>query len=250
MFKYMETIILQSIHETMSQGQNMNTSNMTALLKQRQSVRAFSDKPVPESLLREVVEMAGLSPSGGNVQPWRVVVLTGAALQQFCQQIEQDLSAGAEGDAPEFPVYPESMQEPYRSRRFESGEKLYKALQIPREDKVARITQVMKNFRFFDAPVGILLFMDRAMAEPQCMDMGIYLQSLLLLAEERGLATCPQVSWSMWPKTVRKALKMDESFQLMVGVSLGYADESQPLNKLNQQRADIADWLDYRHELD
>jgi len=220
--------------------------SVSEIMQRRQSVRAFSDTQVEESELREILELAGLAPSGGNVQPWTVIALTGAALDELRAQVKQTLESGGGGDGPEFPVYPEGMVEPYRSRRYACGEKLYKALEIPREDKMGRVTQVMKNFEFFSAPVGIFLFMDRSMAEPQCLDMGIYLQSLMLLAEERGLKTCPQVSWTTWPKTIAKALDLDRDQKLMAGIALGYAAEDQPVNSLQQDRADSGEWLSIR----
>ena len=147
---------------------------------------------------------------------------------------------------PEFPTYPEAMKEPYRSRRFRCGETLYDTLEIPREDKIQRIMQVLKNFNFFGAPVGILITLDRSMAEPQCIDVGIMMQSLMLLAKESGLATCPQVSWSVWPKAVRSALDIDENEKVMAWIAMGYELTDQKINNLQQPRAELSDLVSLR----
>ena len=207
-------------------------------LKTRHATRQFSDKPVREELLRDILELAGLAPSGGNLQPWKVHVLSGDPLARFVTRIGEHIQGG-NMEQPEFSTYPSPLGEPFRDRRYACGERMYEALDIPREDKAGRIHQVLRNFCFFDAPVGIILTMKQDMSEAQALDVGIYAQSLMLLARERGLDTCPQLAWSVWPDGVRQALGLGDDEKVMIGIALGYADPDAPVNRLQQPRVSL-----------
>lgn len=223
----------------------MSQLSVTEALTTRKSVRVYDDKPVPEALLKEILELAGRSASGGNVQPWKVDVITGDALKQLSQTVQGYIQKhGAEAE-PEFPTYPADMGQPYHGRRAECGEVMYEALGIKREDKMNRIMQTMKNYDFFGAPVGIILSMKRDMGIPQSLDIGIYMQSIMLLAKERGLDTCPQVSWTVFPQPVRDALGMGTDMKIMAGICLGYKDADQPVNEIVQSRAKLEDYVTY-----
>ena len=154
--------------------------DVTQALRQRRSVRAFLPDAPPAALVQTLLQEAAQAASGGNLQPWRVVALTGEPLRQVLAAVA---TAPAE-DAPTNQSYPPSLWEPYRTRRFANGEDLYRTLGIPREDKAARLEQLAKNAEFFGAPVGIFVCVDERMGLPQWADLGIYLQSLMLLATE------------------------------------------------------------------
>ena len=224
----------------------MTLLSVSDALTQRKSVREFSDQPVPQALLLEILELAGRSASGGNLQPWKVTVLTGQPLSHLAETTQRYIENSGGQSEPEFPTYPKELGALYRERRAECGELMYRALEIPREDKINRIMQVLKNYQFFGAPVGIILTMDRTMGEPQCLDMGIYLQSLMLLAKERGLDSCPQVSWTVWPQPVREALQLPDSEKIMAGLCLGYQASDSPVNHIEQARAKLEDYVSFR----
>ncbi len=223
----------------------MSDLSVTDAIKTRRAVRIFTDQPVAEDIVRDILEVASYAPSNSNLQPWNVYVLTGDALQNALQSINDGLYTDGKMEEPSFPTYPKNLREPYRQRRSDCGERMYQALGIAREDKPARIKQVMKNFYFFGAPVGIFITMDENMDMGQAMDIGIYSQNIMLLAKERGLDTCPQVSWTQFPKRVRTALDIGDGERLMIGIALGYgADED--VNRLEHPRAPLKDFASLR----
>lgn len=213
------------------------------ILERRKSVRAYLDKPVSKAVLKELLTGAGLSPSGGNLQPWHVHVVIGESLDLLKQQVQQKLAKNSMGDGMEFQVYPENLHEPYRSRRYECGEALYKTIGIERDNKIGRLMQVAKNFEFFGAPVGIFFTIDRKMGQPQWAHVGMFMQTLMLLAEERGLATCPQEAWTMMHQTVGNFIELPEDHILYAGMALGYEDKSQPINSLKTDRAALDEFV-------
>ena len=224
----------------------MSTISVTQALMTRKSVRVFDDIPVPHKILQEILALAGRSASGGNVQPWKVDVLTGDALKHLSQTVQSYIQSSGGKSEPEFPTYPNKLAAPYHSRRADCGEVMYQALGIAREDKMKRIMQTMKNYNFFGAPVGIILSMEREMGQPQCLDIGIYMQSIMLLAKERGLDTCPQVSWTVFPQPIREALGLGDEMKIMAGICLGYKADEQPVNEINQERAVLQDYITFR----
>ena len=215
--------------------------NIEQALQQRRSVRAFTPQTVPGEVVRTLLETASQAPSGGNMQPWRVTAVGGQALK--------DLSARAKVTEPvQRPglSYPPGLWEPYRSRRFENGEELYQALNIGREDKGARLAQLAKNGEMFGAPVGIFIAVEERMGYAQWVDLGIYLQSLMLLATERGMATCAQGFWRRYGNTVEQVLKAPEPYRVAYGVALGFEDVHAPINTLRADRAPFAEWAQMR----
>ncbi len=217
----------------------MNVSDAVAA---RVSVRAFKPDPVPAALLRELLEKAHRAPSGGNLQPWRVHAIAGAPLEALKAKVGANLG----GEQPEYDVYPENLWDPFRTRRFECGEDLYATIGIPRDDKPARLRQLFKNTQFFGAPVGIFFSLDRKLGPPQWSDVGMYMQTLMLLAVEAGLATCAQEFWARYPKTVGEFLGLPDDHMLFSGMALGYADESEPINSLRTRRDPFDFWAEMR----
>ncbi|MDE2356268.1 MAG: nitroreductase [Alphaproteobacteria bacterium] len=210
-------------------------------LRARKSVRAFRPDPVPGAVVREILEAARWAPSGGNLQPWRVYALAGEPLAAF------KAKAAADGpQTPEYDVYPPDLWEPFRTRRFVCGEDLYAAIGIPREDRAARLRQLARNAEFFGAPVGLFFCLDRRLGPPQWSDLGMFMQSVMLLAEERGLATCAQEFWARYPRTISETLGLAEDHQIFSGMALGYEDKTAPINLWRTRRDPFEDWGEMR----
>lgn len=222
-------------------------SSVSEILHQRISTRAFLDQPVTEAQVRDLLERARFSPSGGNLQPWHVVVVSGDARAAVIQTGQEALVAsGFQGEPSEDPIYPSGLKEPYRSRRFEIGEDMYGILGIPREDKAGRMQWLARNFEFFGAPVGLFFFIDRTMGRGQWAHLGMFMQSIALVAEEMGLATCMQEAWAMVRPSLEAHFDMGEDLQLYCGMALGYPDKSAPVNSLRSKRADIDEFAQLR----
>jgi len=208
--------------------------NVTEAVAARVSVRAFRPDPVPGALVREILEAAKRAPSGGNLQPWRVHALAGAPLAALKAEAMVKLAAGAEPT--EYDVYPPELWDPFRARRFACGEDLYATIGIPREDKPARLRQLARNVELFGAPVGLFFSLDRRLGPPQWSDMGMYMQTVMLLAVERGLDTCAQEFWARLPRTVAGVLGLPDDHILFAGMALGYRDPEAPINALRTRR--------------
>jgi nitroreductase len=205
----------------------------------RHSCRSFTAQPVAAAILRRLLETARFAPSGGNLQPWMVHVLSGAAMARFRAQLTPKFLANPLGGAAEYHVYPPELKEPYRSRRHKNGDDLYRLIGIPREDKAARHRQFAQNYDFFGAPVGMFFFLDRIMGPPQWSDLGMLIQNIMLLAREHGLQTCAQESWAIWHKDVVEFLGVDANLMLFCGLALGYGEDAAPINRLRADRAAI-----------
>jgi nitroreductase len=208
-------------------------------LKTRISTRAFLDKPVTEEQVRDILETARWSPSGGNLQPWRVWVAMDGARDRLIETVREAISKEPMGDESEINIYPPNLQEPWRTRRYALGEEMYELLGIPREDKPARIARMMQNFELFDAPVGLFFSLDRRFDKGQWAHLGMFMLSIALVATEKGLATCMQEMWTTRSKTVSKFFGLPESEQLYCGMALGYADPAANVNDLRSSRASV-----------
>jgi nitroreductase len=204
----------------------------------RRSIRAFTDEAIEPALIESLLERSARTPSGGNLQPWRIRVVMGSARDRFLTHLE---SSQLE-DRPEYAVYPKDLKSPYRDTRFQVGEDMYALLGIPREDKAARFAHLARNYRFFDAPVGLFCFVDRQMGPPQWSDLGMFLQTFMLLAQEEGLDTCAQEAWAMRAQTVAAFFDVDDDWMLFSGMAIGHRDQAAPVNDLVSQRLPLADW--------
>jgi nitroreductase len=206
--------------------------NVSEAVDARKSVRAFLDKAVPDDLLRELLSKAARAPSGGNVQPWRVYVLNGEKMAEFKGLVAEDRSQ----DTPAYDIYPPNLTSPYRDSRFKVGEDMYALLGIPREDKAARIQRLFENYQFFGAPAGLFCYVDRQMGPPQWSDLGMFLQTFMLLATEAGLGTCAQEAWATRPSLVGNYLGVPEELMIFCGMAIGFTDESASVNALRSDR--------------
>ncbi len=210
----------------------MHRMRVSEAVQRRMSVRQFTDQPVPDEVLRALVEEAARAPSGGNLQPWRIYVVSGTGMQR----LREFLPTQAPLDPLEYDIYPQPLIEPYRTNRYVVGEQMYATLGIAREDKDGRRRQFARNDDFFGAPAALFCFVDRSMGPPQWSDLGMYLQTFMLLAAERGLATCAQEYWSVRNRAIRAFVGAPENELLFCGMSIGHVDESAPINGLRSER--------------
>jgi len=216
--------------------------NVTEAIKARTSIRAFKPEPIPEALLREILDVARFSPSGGNLQPWKVIAISGAERDAVIALAKANLP-GAEDDRP---IYPANLQEPYRSRRYKLGEDMYALIGIPREDKAARLMHLMQNYEFFGAPVALFLVIDKAMGHGQWAHLGMFMQTLALAALERGVSSCMQEAWARMRAPLAARFALPDSEMIYCGMALGYADESKPVNALRSDRASVDEFATFR----
>ena len=208
----------------------------------RRSVRGFLDTPVDLDLVKRLVVEASRAASGGNLQPWHVDVVAGEAMNRLKLTMLAKLASGGT-ETPEYDIYPKDLVAPYRDRRFAVGEAMYERIGIPRDDKAARRIWFARNFAFFGAPVALFTTIDRRMGPPQWSDLGMFLQSFMLLAVEAGLATCAQECWAVYPDTVKMFLDTPDERMLFCGMAIGYEDPNEPANALRTARADESEWL-------
>lgn len=212
--------------------------SVTDALNTRITCRDFLDTPVPEDVLMRVLNMAMRSPSGGNLQPWKLHVMTDETLAEFKKRAAERTLAG-KLEEPTYAAYPSPLWEPQRSWRYKLGEDMYGKIGIPRENKMGRIVWMAQNAKFFDAPVGIIITGDKRLDMPQHMDIGILLQSMMLLAREEGLHTAPQGWWRNWTSVCHELLDIPDEEEVMVGMALGYGNPDAPVNELYADRAGL-----------
>jgi nitroreductase len=212
--------------------------NVSEALTKRKSTRAFLDREVSREQVTRILDLARFSPSGVNSQPWQVAVVGGEKKVRLCAEIEAAFRSGLEGRM-EYRYYPVKWVEPYRSRRFECGRQLYRALGIDRREKERRFEQWVANFRAFGAPVALFFFIDSRMETGSYLDYGMFLQSVMLAAVEEGLATCPQAALAEYPVIVKQSLGYSDEFVLVSGMALGYEDQAAKVNKYSTTREPV-----------
>ncbi len=205
----------------------MNVSDAVA---SRRSIRQFLDQPVDPAVLRRVLEKAQNAPSGGNTQPWNAVMLTGEPLARLKALIADTIPQGLAAYSAEYPIYPAELEGRYAQSRFGVGEAMYAALEIPREDKDSRQDIFRNNFRAFGAPVLMLVHTPRYMGLPQWSDIGMWLQTVLLLLREEGLDSCAQEAWAIYQKQIREATQIPEDHIFFCGVAIGWGDRTAAVN--------------------
>lgn len=211
----------------------------------RRSIRGFRDNPVPADVIRRILKTAARTPSGGNLQPWHIQVVSGEPLAQLKQIMLQRVEEMPQGEPTEYDIYPRELVSPYRERRFQVGEDLYGQLGIPREDKAARKKWFSRNFQFFGAPMALFCTVDRRMGPPQWSDLGMFLQSVMLLLREEGLHSCAQECWAIYPETVGKFLNTPPHRMFFTGMAIGYADPDDPANRLVADRAPMEEFAEF-----
>ncbi|MEB8434268.1 nitroreductase [Cocleimonas sp. KMM 6892] len=218
--------------------------NVSDALKQRKSVRAYMDKPVEDEKIQAVLEAARYSPSGTNTQPWQVAVVTGNSKLSLQDKIETAFRGGDRGKA-DYDYYPTEWVSPFKDRRKECGLLMYSTLGITREDTDRQMDQWAANYRSFDAPVMLLFFMDKIMERGSFMDYGMFLQSIMLAAEEQGLATCPQASLADYPHIIKPELGYDDNTVLLCGIALGYEEKGALVNSYRTSRLEVEEFTQF-----
>jgi nitroreductase len=221
------------------------TAAVDAAITTRRSVRAFLPTPVPRQTIEDILAVAARAPSGVNTQPWKVTVLTGQAKEELSRKIlaahDANAAAGSTGaDVGEYDYYPTEWAPPYIDRRRKVGWDLYSLLGIAKGDKARMHAQHGRNYRFFDAPVGLVFTIDRVLRQGSWLDYGMFLQNVMTAARGRGLDTCPQAAFIGFHKIIREHLSLPDSEMVVCGMSLGYADESAVENTLVTEREPVA----------
>ena len=215
-------------------------------IETRVTCRAYLPTPIPVDTIRAILGAARRTPSGGNLQPWRVWAVSGEDLERLKTLIRQKVACGVLADgSTEYAVFPEVLKEPYASRRFQNGEVVYGALGLSGDDHVGRYRQALRNYEFFGAPAALFFTIDRSLKPGQWADMGMFMQSVMLLAREHGLHTAALESWAYWPRTVAAFLGMPDELMLFRGMALGHMDPDQPVNRLRVPRAPLEELVTF-----
>ncbi len=219
----------------------------------RQSIRAFSDKPVAREILEDILHVASRAPSGANSQPWKTYVLQGEAKDSLVRKVcEAHDALRADPDLrtyyqERYAYYPETWIDPYLARRRENGWGLYGLLDIQRGEKDKMHAQHQRNFRFFDAPVGLMFTVHTMMGQGALLDIGGFMQNIMVAARARGLDTCPQAAWNWYGRIILPHIGAPDTEMLVCGMSLGYAKEDALVNTFRTPRApmdEVTVWLD------
>lgn len=213
-------------------------------LRARRSVRVFRPDPIPRALVEQILTDAARAPSGTNIQPWKVHIVAGAVRDQ----LEREVLAHRETDPPdqkaEFPRMGKR-KEPYTTRMRTLGKEMYTLLGIPKGDQAANWAQWGRNYKFFDAPVGLIFSIDKDLDVMSYADVGMFMQSIMLAAKAHGLDTCAQGAWNNYWTVTRRILNVPEDEYIIAGISLGYADESAPVNGLVSEREPLENFATF-----
>jgi len=210
-------------------------------LLQRKSTRAFLEKTVDQSLIRQILQSASHSPSGANIQPWKVAVVSGKNKQELEKKLEKEFHSGNK-KVMDYQYYPKRWRSPYKDRRRACGYQMYSTLEISREDKEKQLEQWAKNYRAFDAPVMLFFFLDEHMQAGSYLDYGMFLQSVMLAACEQGLATCPQAALAEYSSVVKEHLGYETETTLLCGMALGYEDTNALVNSYRTPREPVGEF--------
>lgn len=211
----------------------------------RRSVRAYKPDPVPLQTLRDIVELGRWAPSGSNIQPWCVHVMTGATLKRVGGAIRQAFLNDEPGHQRDYNYYTDPIEEPYLARRRACGWGLYGTLGIGRGDHEKSKAYRASNYVFFGAPVGLVLAIDRTLEVGSWFDYGLFAQTLMLAARARGLHTCAEASIASYPDIVRRELNISRDYTIMCGIALGYADDTAVVNTFQPERIAVDDYATF-----
>ncbi len=223
------------------------TAAVDAAITSRRSVRAFLPTPVPRATVEDILRVASRAPSGTNTQPWQVHVLMGAARQRLCERITAIYEDPAElvRNQQEYDYYPKEWTSPYLERRRKVGWDLYALLGLAKTDKAGMHRQHGRNYRFFDAPVGLIFSIDRVMQVGSWLDYGMFLQDIMVAARARGLHTCPQAAFTQFHRVIAEELAFRPEQMLVCGMALGHADPGAVENSLETERAPVSEFTTF-----
>ncbi len=209
--------------------------NVTETIRQRYSVRGFRADPVPEAIIREVIDVARLAPSASNTQPWHVAVVSGDARRRLEAAIFEEIDAG-KAPYPGFPPGGAGLQGDYKRRQYECAFGYYGTMGVARDDLDARRALGLKNWQFFGAPHAAFLSMPGTMNRGNALDVGIFMQSIMLLFAERGIGCCPQGALAHYPDPVRAVARVPEGNIILCGLSFGYEAPGERINQVRMPR--------------
>ena len=212
--------------------------NIKQLIESRYSVRSFLDKDVGFEKVKSILDTANSAPSGGNIQPWKVYVLGNNSKNELVTQALNNYDTGVQEDI-EYEIYPKPLAEEYKKRRSQCAADMYDALSIERDDIDTRLKQVRENFKFFGAPIGMIVTIDKSFAQNGWGHVGMFLQNLWLTAISEGLGVCLQESWSIYPKTVKKVIDCPDNEMIWCGIAMGYPNNEDPINNYRTSRDSI-----------
>ena len=212
--------------------------NIKQLIESRYSVRSFLDKDVGFEKVKSILDTANSATSGGNIQPWKVYVLGNNSKNELVTQALNNYDTGVQEDI-EYEIYPKPLAEEYKKRRSQCAADMYDALSIARDDIDTRLKQVRENFKFFGAPVGMIVTIDKSFAQNGWGHVGMFLQNLWLTAISEGLGVCLQESWSIYPKTVKKVIDCPDNEMIWCGIAMGYPNNEDPINNYRTSRDSI-----------
>lgn len=215
--------------------------NISQAVATRRSVRQFLNKPVEQEKLQRVLEKARRAPSGGNTQPWNAVILTGEPLAALTAKIKAKAASAPMGEGHEYDIYPKALAGRHEDQRRAVGKAMFDALGLEREDGAGRIAQMMKNWDSFGAPVQLFTYTSKYMGPPQWSDLGMWLQTIMLLLREEGLDSCAQEIWAMYGSYMRELLNIDDTHIFFCGMAIGYRDADAPVNNFNVPRVQLDD---------
>lgn len=205
----------------------------------RRSLRAFRPDPVPRETVERILATASRAPSGSNIQPWKVYVVAGEVRDRLTRAMHEECLQHGDSWKREYDYYPPQWREPYLARRRKIGWDLYRLLGIGREDKARMHEQHGRNYRFFDAPVGMIFTIDRILEQGSWLDFGMFLENVMVAARGRGLDTCPQAAFTQFHRIIGEVLGLAASEMVVCGMSLGYADMSRVENSLVTEREPV-----------
>ena len=218
--------------------------NIKEGIEKRFSVRAFTDKVPSIELIKEILKTAGSAPSGGNIQPWKVYVLNENAKKSLSEKTLHNFDNGVQEEI-EYEIYPKPLADEYKKRRYECGADMYNALSIKEDDLDSRFKQIRENYKFFGAPIGMIVTIDRSFGKNGWGHVGMFLENLWLSAIHHGLGICLQASWSIYPKTVKEFTKHPDNEIVWCGVAIGFEDSSHPINQYRTKREELSSFVKF-----
>ncbi|WP_025209261.1 nitroreductase [Hippea sp. KM1] len=216
--------------------------NVSEAIKWRFSTRAYLDKPVGKETVYKILDIARFSPSGHNIQPWEVAVVMGKKKQELAERLMEAVK-NREPRKYDYEHYTKQLPEKLKERFNTCNAIVFDAKKIdPKKDKDKLLEHILQNFKFFDAPVELIVMTERGIGEAVFLDLGMFAQSIMLAALEFGLASCPKTSIAMYPDIIREVLGIPQNKMIVYGISLGYPDPSAPINKVRMPRDKVEDF--------
>ncbi|GAA5316740.1 MAG: nitroreductase [Candidatus Pelagadaptatus aseana] len=214
-------------------------------IQTRISTRAFTDEQISKEAIQEILDIARYSPSSSNLQPWKTIVVTGDEKKAITDLALQTLMANPAGEDDEYPIYPKDLPQQYQERRAGVGKAMYELMGIERDDAAARQGWMLENFNFYGAPAAIFFTIDRVHGRNQWASLGMFMQTVCLVAEAKGYGTCMQEIWAMVRKTLHSHLQLSDNEVIYAGMALGVPDKTKAVNTLRTERESVDDFATF-----